>query len=156
MCRAPVLVAAVKASSPPPPEASSGDSGAERETRVAISVSIGEVGAGVEGRDFVESSGAEAGQRIEPSRRSISLDRLDDKVTLEVVDKARTNGEKRVRDEKKLQRLRSGGSSRNNGRSNGQQSGHGSSMKRSHSCNGKFVLCRPIRPTDSILPLRSI
>lgn len=155
MCRAPVLIAAVKASPSPPLEAaSSGEE--EAESRVAVSERVGDVEGYLEGRDLVESSEHQSAE-FEPSRRSVSLDRLDDKVILQVVDKVRGNGEKRsVCDAKKLQRLRSGSSSRSNGRSNGQHSGHGSSMKRSHSCNGKFVLCRPIRLTDSILPLRSI
>ena len=179
MCRAPIVINS--ANKTPSPEPSDVDSGPVEETRIGILVDneesnggnddgIGELRIGTgEGRKRGENSGEEV-DRVEPSRRSVSLDSFSaSKVNLsllkvlvqesdansgkqlEVVNRLESSiGGKKVVGNQKSQRFKGSSS---NGRS--LQSGP-ISMKRSVSCNGKFVLCRQVRSNDSVLPLRSI
>ncbi|XP_062077066.1 RING-H2 finger protein ATL54-like [Humulus lupulus] len=169
LCRAPIVTSS--AARTPSPEPSDVNSSPVEETRIAISDNneefsdenedqIGEMRMGTgEERKRDENSDEEA-DRVQPSRRSVSLDSFSaSKINLSllkvlVVEPDENSDkqldvvnnrldsvvrEKRVGGNQKLQRLK--GSSSSNGRSF--QSG-AMSMKRSVSCSGKFVLCRQV------------
>ncbi|PON34123.1 43kDa postsynaptic protein [Parasponia andersonii] len=179
LCRAPIVINSTVRT--PSPEPSDVVSGPLEETRIGISVNneefngeiedgIGELRIGaVEERKRGENSREEV-DRVQPGRRSVSLDSFSaSKINLalskfhvvesnsnsdkrlEVANKLESLvGEKRVAGNQKLWRLKGSSS---NGRSH--RSGP-ISMKRSVSCNEKFVLCSQVRSSDSVLPLRSI
>ncbi|XP_030510895.2 RING-H2 finger protein ATL54 [Cannabis sativa] len=169
LCRAPIVTSS--AARTPSPEPSDVDSSPVEETRIDISVDneefsgenedeIGELRTGTgEERKRDEYSDDEV-DRVQPSRRSVSLDSFSAskinlsllKVLVEETDENSdkqfevvnnrldsVDSEKRAGENQKLQRLKSSSSS--NGRS--LQSG-AMSMKRSVSCSGKFVLCRQV------------
>lgn len=170
MCRAPIVINSVIRTSLPEP--SSVDSGSEEETVPGNSENDGENDAEM-GRDEEGKRGESSGdievvldRMSQPSRRSFSLDcssgskissamskecdgSIDKK--MEIDNKLRSaNGGKKVGGNQKLKRMRSGSSNERSLQS------RPVSMKRSVSWSGKFVLCRQIKSSDSILPLRSI